>query len=536
MENIKPLTSDDFIWSQDLGFVYVIESQSDQIIAGGQSLSATKIETEDGSVLWQQPGNAFRTTEIVINNDAIKIGGQYNSYVWEILDQHGNINIPLQIPKPASTIYGLKGVQIGSDFWDVFSTSLTMPPGEFSFTLNKNHKPVILHNPSQNFNPLAIAADKINNILYLAGWIGTQQNQVQLYKIDLKQTRPKLIPLSNGLIASPNLVWGDQLVIHDMIWDQAEKQLVFTGDAHNYNSNPPNDDYGIIGSHDGNSNLTVKTYKFNGLIGDGSAEFNSTIIDLSKKYYLTAGSDSVSSNYIANGFIHLVEKANLSIKETKRIDILDYQEDLIKDMVVGGDNSIFIAGTGGVHNIGKSEDIFSSLAPEPSPEPTPEPLPEPTPESGPEDYEPPNTKTTIKGSQEDDNLKGTKKADFIDGKKGDDKLIGSKGNDLLKGNKGEDILKGSKGNDYLDGSKGIDILIGGKGADVFQISKGVDLVKDFNINQGDRIALDNKGKYTIIDDSDGVLVMASVKKQLFLEGADYDDVIAAGVDLFVQPI
>ena len=98
------------------------------------------------------------------------------------------------------------------------------------------------------------------------------------------------------------------------------------------------------------------------------------------------------------------------------------------------------------------------------------------------------------------------------------------------------MLKISKGNDYLDGSKGIDILIGGKGADVFQISKGVDLVKDFSIKQGDRIALDNKGKYTIIDDYDGVLVMASAKKQLFLEGADYDDVIAAGVDLFVQPI
>jgi hypothetical protein len=30
--------------------------------------------------------------------------------------------------------------------------------------------------------------------------------------------------------------------------------------------------------------------------------------------------------------------------------------------------------------------------------------------------------------------------------------------------------------------------------------------------------------------------MASAKKKLFLEGADYNDVIAAGVDLFVQPI
>ena len=87
-----------------------------------------------------------------------------------------------------------------------------------------------------------------------------------------------------------------------------------------------------------------------------------------------------------------------------------------------------------------------------------------------------------------------------------------------------------------DGSKGIDILIGGKGADVFQISKGVDLVEDFSIKQGDRIALAKNGKYKIIDDPDGVLVIVSTKNQLFLEGVDYDDVIAAGVDLFVQPI
>ena len=125
---------------------------------------------------------------------------------------------------------------------------------------------------------------------------------------------------------------------------------------------------------------------------------------------------------------------------------------------------------------------------------------------------------------------------FITGKNGDDKLTGSKGSDVLQGDGGNDKLIGSNGKDYLNGSKGIDILIGGKGADVFQISKGIDLVEDFNIKQGDRIALDKKGKYTIVDDADGVLIMASAKKQLFLEGADYDAVIAAGVDLFVQPI
>ena len=79
-------------------------------------------------------------------------------------------------------------------------------------------------------------------------------------------------------------------------------------------------------------------------------------------------------------------------------------------------------------------------------------------------------------------------------------------------------------------------MIGGGNADVFQISRGVDVVRDFNIKQGDKIALGKKGFYTITDSNDGVLVMASAKAQLFLKGIDYNDVIAAGVDLFVQPI
>ena len=96
------------------------------------------------------------------------------------------------------------------------------------------------------------------------------------------------------------------------------------------------------------------------------------------------------------------------------------------------------------------------------------------------------------------------------------------------------ILKCQKGQYYLDGSEGIDVLVINGGADVFQISKGVDLVEDFSMKQGDRIALDKKGKYTIIDDADGVLIRASAKKQLFLEGVDYDNIIAAGSELFVQ--
>ena len=172
--------------------------------------------------------------------------------------------------------------------------------------------------------------------------------------------------------------------------------------------------------------------------------------------------------------------------------------------------------------------------PETTPEPETEPEPEPTPE--PEDYESPTTENNIDGTKKDDDLSGSKKSDFMDGKKGDDTLTGIKGDDVLQGGKGNDNLFGSKGDDYLDGSKGVDILNGGKGADVFQISKGVDLVEDFSIKQGDKIALAEDGNYSIIDDPNGVLVVASAKNQLFLEGTDYDKVIAAGVDLFVQPI
>ena len=172
------------------------------------------------------------------------------------------------------------------------------------------------------------------------------------------------------------------------------------------------------------------------------------------------------------------------------------------------------------------------------PNPNIDPNPDPNPQLGadPEDYEKPETSKEIKGTKRDDDLTGTRNDDYINGRKGDDALTGAKGNDVLNGSKGADILYGSKGDDYLDGSKQDDILHGQKGADVFQISKGRDIVKDFNIDQGDRIALDKKGQYRILDDADGVLVRASSKKQLLLEDANFNDIKDVGIDLFVQPI
>ena len=115
-------------------------------------------------------------------------------------------------------------------------------------------------------------------------------------------------------------------------------------------------------------------------------------------------------------------------------------------------------------------------------------------------------------------------------------MEGLNGNDLLRGGGGRDTLKGSKGNDYLNGSKGRDILIGGAGADVFKNSKGLDLVEDFSLEQGDKIALPKSGKYKIIEDENGVLITTHPKRGILLQGLEYSEAIAAGIDLLVQPV
>ena len=168
--------------------------------------------------------------------------------------------------------------------------------------------------------------------------------------------------------------------------------------------------------------------------------------------------------------------------------------------------------------------------------PTNNPVTAPMQEQKPEDYERSETINNIKGTKMNDRLYGTQEPDILLGKNGHDILNGDKGDDVLLGGKGDDFLRGAQGNDYLDGSHGADTLIGGKGADVFQISKGIDYVEDFSIKQGDRIALDKKGQYSIIYDRKGVYIAATNRKQLFLDGVNYVDALLAGVDLFVQPI
>ena len=357
----KTITSDQFSWSQHPianQLIYTITTADDSIVAGGQFLSAAKIDTGSGELLWSHPGTAFRTTEIIHDSASIKTGGQYNNYAWEELDSAGN-SLNSRIPKYASEVYGHKTVFDKQDFWEIYSTTPNGIWAEyFEFHVRKNNA-LLTTNTANNFNPLAIAYDKDNSELYLAGWEGFEQHQAQIYKLNLNTSLPTLNPLPAATITSPNLVKGDQLVINEMRWDQKQKKLIFVGDAHSNNGNAKLD-YGILGSYEPVKGLNVKYYPFNGFIGDGSVESLQTLDELSNDYYLIGGNDSTSANTTL-GKIILADKSDLSIKETISIDIQNNNFDHIKDVLIDENSTIYIGGSGGVHKLGKSSEIFNLL-------------------------------------------------------------------------------------------------------------------------------------------------------------------------------
>jgi len=128
----------------------------------------------------------------------------------------------------------------------------------------------------------------------------------------------------------------------------------------------------------------------------------------------------------------------------------------------------------------------------------------------------------IKGTNQNDKLKGKKQDDSIKGKKGDDKLSGKKGDDLLAGENGSDQLYGQAGDDFLNGGHGDDLLNGGKGADVFKLSRGIDTITDFNVNEGDRIAI--PAEY--IDE----FVISTVSGDASVEVDGYGTIVIAGLN------
>ncbi|MFA0233356.1 type I secretion C-terminal target domain-containing protein, partial [Vibrio sp. 10N.261.45.A7] len=71
---------------------------------------------------------------------------------------------------------------------------------------------------------------------------------------------------------------------------------------------------------------------------------------------------------------------------------------------------------------------------------------------------------------------------------------GGEGNDILYGQGGDDTLDGGLGDDFLFGGESSDTLTGGEGADLFawldgDLDGSADVIKDFDVNEGDKIDL-----------------------------------------------
>ncbi len=98
----------------------------------------------------------------------------------------------------------------------------------------------------------------------------------------------------------------------------------------------------------------------------------------------------------------------------------------------------------------------------------------------------------IIASDHNDTLEGDSNKNYFRGEAGDDILKGHGGRDTLFGGAGDDALYGGSGSDALTGGAGADDLYGGEGADTFKFvgdldSANMDSIRDFNINEGDRI-------------------------------------------------
>jgi len=90
-------------------------------------------------------------------------------------------------------------------------------------------------------------------------------------------------------------------------------------------------------------------------------------------------------------------------------------------------------------------------------------------------------------------INGTINADNLLGTAANDTINGLAGNDTINGAAGNDAINGGAGNDDLNGGTGVDALTGGTGADTFRFDANgpanSDQITDFNIAEGDRIAL-----------------------------------------------
>lgn len=116
----------------------------------------------------------------------------------------------------------------------------------------------------------------------------------------------------------------------------------------------------------------------------------------------------------------------------------------------------------------------------------------------------------LRGGQDQDLIYGEDGEDLLNGNFGNDTVLGGNGGDTVRGGQGDDDLFGDSGNDFLIGDLGADNMTGGSGADsfvfrsddtTFDISRA-DVVLDFNVFEGDRIALQSNVNFFLDDSTD----------------------------------
>ena len=129
----------------------------------------------------------------------------------------------------------------------------------------------------------------------------------------------------------------------------------------------------------------------------------------------------------------------------------------------------------------------------------------------------------VLGNQGRDQLLGRSGDDSLYGGQDADILLGNEDADRLYGNRGDDTLYGGKGDDRLHGGKGDDLLYGNLGSDCFHLSVGVDRVMDFNVAEGDWIAIafdtrfsfSQQGADLRIDSDLGTLLLSNITLDQF---------------------
>ena len=140
--------------------------------------------------------------------------------------------------------------------------------------------------------------------------------------------------------------------------------------------------------------------------------------------------------------------------------------------------------------------------------------------------------TLYGGNGNDPYLRGGGGNDYIYGDDGNDQLIGDPGNDWLYGGSGNDVVRGGDGADYVNGGTGTDELWGGSNNDTFAFNAGdvagTELIKDFELNQNDKIDL-NESYSLSVGGSNFILTTAT--GSIVVEGA-YTDYYNEAVAFF----